>query len=879
MFDPLKGSPERQAVDAIAGIVYQIWQSVFSWITLEGSEVLYLEGAEDFDIIGPDRSAAVQVRHTSAPITLGNAKTITAIGQFWKLREMNPGKKVSFRYLTTSEPGVESGAPFGQGVPGMDLWERCRRGRASVEPISSFLLTRNDLEGELRVFLESATPEQIYHDLIQPIAWITGQHDSQELQNAISDILICHGEQQGVGPSAATEVRARLFEEACDTVTRSGIEDRVLRRSSFLTIFEQATSVSVPRSEFQLLQTTIASIAPSYSQIAGEISFIQGPVPTNLPPPVPNAAFERTNLVAAVRVSLERVDVYLLFGGAGIGKTTIAAYVARYWQPQTFWMQLRGLAPESVSLGLRRLTAAISRNRDKRLLVLDDLDPLPVSVERFEDQLASLLLVTHESGIPVLLTSQRRYPQRLSRRFGLSAQNSLRVPAMSLLEIRNFCSQQGCPASEIDLISIQILGQTSGHPTLVHALVINLAQKGWRETPGAHSTDNSDVLQTERAEARQLLSSLADDGRELLYRLTLIEDRFRKDHVLKIGEFEPSITHPGDCFDQIVGPWVEPLAGNYFQTSPLLNGEAEQIWSQDKCREFHEAIAEAVLTSSPRTIIEANTILRHAWKARSSKQLYRINAALAVADPEVLRSAFGIMVWFAAISLNPGEILFEEDQLLSGFLRSLQFRIAQQVHEKLGEKVLDAWMHEADQRPSGQANLIERFLLAVSATILSSAPLAPGRLLTFLATIEEAERTYPDLIERWEQQVALAPAEGVPWKTTSIFENAVIVALSRYNDVEELEDLVGVLLGAPDQIRSRILGALARSPMSSTVLVDRFWMHESDKTEPDWQRCLSVFIQALSSFARWNELNFVDASIRALTVLVDEYLGQTAKAL
>ena len=130
-------------------------------------------------------------------------------------------------------------------------------------------------------------------------------------------------------------------------------------------------------------------------------------------------------------------------------------------------MQLRGLAPESVSLGLRRLTAAISRNRDMRLVVLDDLDLLPVSVDRFEDQLASLLLVTRESGIPVLLTSQRRYPQRLSRRFGLSVQNSLRVPAMSLLEIRNFCSQQGCPASEIDLISFQILSQTIVHPTLV----------------------------------------------------------------------------------------------------------------------------------------------------------------------------------------------------------------------------------------------------------------------------------------------------------------------------------------------------------------------------------------------------------------------------
>jgi hypothetical protein len=35
MSNPLKGSPERQAVAPIAGFLYQIWQSVLSWITLE----------------------------------------------------------------------------------------------------------------------------------------------------------------------------------------------------------------------------------------------------------------------------------------------------------------------------------------------------------------------------------------------------------------------------------------------------------------------------------------------------------------------------------------------------------------------------------------------------------------------------------------------------------------------------------------------------------------------------------------------------------------------------------------------------------------------------------------------------------------------------
>ena len=42
--------PRRQASDSIRGYVYQIYQSVFAWITLKNLQALVLEGAEDFDV-------------------------------------------------------------------------------------------------------------------------------------------------------------------------------------------------------------------------------------------------------------------------------------------------------------------------------------------------------------------------------------------------------------------------------------------------------------------------------------------------------------------------------------------------------------------------------------------------------------------------------------------------------------------------------------------------------------------------------------------------------------------------------------------------------------------------------------------------------------
>jgi hypothetical protein len=102
MSSPLHAQTRRQAVNSIGGTLYQIWQSVLTWVTLAESEILYLEGAEDFDVAGSDRARAVQVRRTADPISLGSAKIIETIGNFWQLSQANAGAKLTFRYLTTS---------------------------------------------------------------------------------------------------------------------------------------------------------------------------------------------------------------------------------------------------------------------------------------------------------------------------------------------------------------------------------------------------------------------------------------------------------------------------------------------------------------------------------------------------------------------------------------------------------------------------------------------------------------------------------------------------------------------------------------------------------------------------------------------------------
>ncbi|MFH0351403.1 MAG: hypothetical protein ACHBMF_05670, partial [Chromatiales bacterium] len=72
----LPGDPRRQAVSSIHRTVYQAWWSIDAWLRLASAdEVIYLEGAEDFDVVRADGAVTVQVKQHTGSISLGNVLT------------------------------------------------------------------------------------------------------------------------------------------------------------------------------------------------------------------------------------------------------------------------------------------------------------------------------------------------------------------------------------------------------------------------------------------------------------------------------------------------------------------------------------------------------------------------------------------------------------------------------------------------------------------------------------------------------------------------------------------------------------------------------------------------------------------------------------
>ena len=119
---PLPGLPRRQAVPSIQGTVYQAWRSIDAWLRLsDANEVIYLEGAEDFDVVKSDTATTVQVKQNTGTISLGTVKALEALENFWTLSCKEVNRQIYFHYLTTSSIAMEQGANF-DGLRGIELW-------------------------------------------------------------------------------------------------------------------------------------------------------------------------------------------------------------------------------------------------------------------------------------------------------------------------------------------------------------------------------------------------------------------------------------------------------------------------------------------------------------------------------------------------------------------------------------------------------------------------------------------------------------------------------------------------------------------------------------------------------------------------------------
>jgi hypothetical protein len=344
---------------------YQIWQTVNAWFDLRPTEQLFVEGAEDFDVIGGETAHAVQIKAGEEVISLGRADAREALNNFWTLRSAAPHQQIYFRFLTRSQFGVERGHPFGSGVAGLDLWMKARLSDSEVLLIRDFLVVQNTLLEPFQQWLTAATPAELRTELLGRISWEKGSETVDVIERVVQAKLAGFAEERGAPLPATTTKRiaTALFDEIWKVLRKAGT--RSLDRLRLEELWEEGTRVSVPQSGLDSLLQGAAANQRKGRRIFTE-QFQRGA------PPAPSVLAIRSSVVAEAHSVLTASGFLNLHGSALAGKTTLSKLIIKNDSDEWVWWSASRRQPSDAAGSLRELRRYVVMSADIRAVVVDD---------------------------------------------------------------------------------------------------------------------------------------------------------------------------------------------------------------------------------------------------------------------------------------------------------------------------------------------------------------------------------------------------------------------------------------------------------------------------------------------------------------------------
>jgi hypothetical protein len=511
-------------------------------------------------------------------------------------------------------------------------------------------------------------------------------------------------------------------------------------------------------------------------------------------------------------------------------------------------------------------------------LLLDDFNPGGVDLPPLLQQLAVLTRLTMMRGGRMIVTTQRLLGNVFLRQSNLPSSVLQQVIAFREEEVKELCLKAACPpddrlASWITIISTQ----TGRHPQLVHARVKVASRRGWPMPTVTDVLEIPQEISDERQLARQLLQELDDGEVELLYRLSLASQPFRKDQVVAVGEIAPPITRPGDKFDALVGPWIEPAGKRYFRLSPLLMRAAEDNWTPERTTAMRVQYAKAIYCTPDRTLLEASEILFQSVLAKEAGLAGRVLASLVLAPIESRKTCAQSLGWMLALT-DPSSI-FPNNQFVVHLCSLVQFRLATASDAAAAPKFAERLFAESNKAIDPQVDSCVHAGGAMDIILAFRVLVAPHLLLRCWLDV-----TYVSGQDRKLRKVARSIEERRPQSEhvfpRQTFEEILFsFVLSRRGGSSYLRQFVAAVDGLSSSDRDRVLAAMQANRFRLYQFVDDAWTHELTKEKADWNEAIAALEEAQRAAERWGVAELCMIAARGIAAIQHEYLQERDEAL
>lgn len=366
-----KGDVDREAIDALRGYVYQIYQSALALIELEPEEFLFLEVAEDYAIVAADALNAVQVKETGHNVTINSDDIVASIDSFVDLRQNNPELQVRLRHLTTSRIGKEKSAEHRIGdIPTLEAWRKLAK-TGDLVPLRK-ILDASKLSKQTKNYIREFDDTKFREEFLKRIHFDCGALDSRFLLRQLRSKLLKLVMERGGVNSQVDGCLSSILMTLLHKATQK--KDRFVDRNTLEEFLERATQIPVNRAQFeaqnQLISKALAASVPQATNLVA--TRLAKPRPID-EVPFPAAIASRTIQIDNIVSSLSQYGISWIFGAAGVGKTIGAKIVARRLGGNWASINLRGLNAEQVDAVLSGAIDTLTEQEIDGLLV-DDLE-------------------------------------------------------------------------------------------------------------------------------------------------------------------------------------------------------------------------------------------------------------------------------------------------------------------------------------------------------------------------------------------------------------------------------------------------------------------------------------------------------------------------
>lgn len=866
---PIKGDPSREAIDALGGYVYQLYQSALSWTDLSAGDLLLLEVAEDYATVVDGVLTAVQVKRTSGTITINTDGVVAAIDSFFDLIAKNPSHMVHLRYQTTSTIGTEQKVADRVSCQStLEAWRALARSGDLSELRD--VLSNSKLSPTTKATIAGMGDDEFRTHVLRRIHFDCGEPDVDLLRRELRAKLLSALEPYGGRASNMEQCETAVLFHLMHLSSAAGA--RTLDWTDLQGIYEKSTRASMSLAEFdrqnRLLSDALESILPRST--GGQIANIQQFEPL---PSLPEIYSPRSALLGTATSILSRNGILWLHGSTGLGKTTFARILANSAGGGWSGLGLRGFDSRQTQQALKIITGLLPRNKPTGL-VIDDLEV--GAGNDTVDALQGLLSLALRLDVPIVVTSSVPAPSRVAFTLGTPDEVSFRVPDLAEGEVGELISAHGGSpglwARYVYLVS------GGGHPQLVEALIRNIRKRGWpvRELHEVEALFHGNVAMDQvRAETRQrLLEELPSTSLTLLQRLSLLPGSFDRGLVGAVAQVQPIVPHGAIIAEGLVGPWIDQPDSKHFQLSPLLSDLGKQSLSDAEQKIVYSTVADHLTTKSI-DVQNVNTAALAALLSRNEFAMFRIQFAVQGASEEELEIIAGYLVSFSYFRTETS--IWPDNPMLGLMMRGNQILLAR-ARNDLGEMpaLLTALEREAEAVGSSDATaLYEVYLLVRLLTKWSRDGVAlPGfyqailRLHHLLPIAEQA------LARHGEDTQSFARPGGI-----SVVGFAFLVQVQGLKAIDDLQETFAFLDRCTPELRNEALEAFGHAEFEIDMLLRQPWLveHAAGSIRPDHHA--EVFETLEQMAHKWGRNDLAVACCKFGAVIRDEYGGDKAGAL